>query len=73
MLEDGEDGGHGASNVGGVESHGNMDDVIGAGIVVVGGGGDGFTGRGIVKLGSFFELVSESGSVFWSIECNRGR
>lgn len=28
VLEDGEDGGHGAANVGGIEGHGDVDDVV---------------------------------------------
>lgn len=39
MLEDGEDGGHGATEVVGVQCHGNVDLVGVAGVAVAEGGG----------------------------------
>lgn len=50
VLENGEDGGHGAAKVGDVEGHCNVDCVVGA----VGG---------VVELWGFFEARSSEGGI----------
>ena len=65
VLENGENGSHGATDVGGVEGHCHMDCIIGTyagfmtvtfSVVVV----DGRAVRGVVELRGFSELVSRS-------------
>lgn len=70
VLEYREDCSHGASDVCGVEGHCDVDGFVGAyilstvvGGVVAGVVGDGFAVRGVVELGGFFELLSESSGI----------
>ena len=71
VLEDGENGGHGAADVSGVQGHGDVDGLAGAdddvvvvvlfffiGVeVIVVDGGDGRAVGGVVELRSFSELL----------------
>ena len=56
MLENGENGGHGASNVGRVQCHRHVDGVVGAQLVTVFlADEDQGTIRGVVELGGLLE------------------
>lgn len=56
VLEDGEDGGHGASEVCGVECHCHVDGLVGADVVA----GDGGAVRGVVELRGFSESLGDT-------------
>ena len=59
VLEDGEDGGHGAAEVGGVERHGYVHCLVGArvGVLEVNGGAV----WGVIEFWSLSEPLSSSG------------
>lgn len=57
MLQNGEDCGHGTSEVGNVEGHCHVDSVVGARVVWVRVVAEGGARGGVVEFWSFFETL----------------
>lgn len=55
VLEDGEDGRHGAPEVGDIQCHGDVNCLVGTGVGVLEGSGG--TGGGVVEFGCLFEVL----------------